>query len=188
MSVVQMVLWGFVALLGARVATTRGPVAVRRAGRFALGQAGQLIIRLPLALLAASFLTEVLPAEQIGRIIGAESGFVGIVVASFLGGLMPGGPMVSFPIALVMWQMGAGPAQTVALLAGWSIFAFHRILAYEAPMMGWRFTALRLTSCFFLPMLSGLLAQGGILLAADFADWLDFGVPDTTAVQTPDLG
>lgn len=181
MSLAQIFVWGLVALVGTRVATSRGPVAIRRAGRFALGQAGQIVIRLPLALLAAAFLTEVLPAEQIGAVLGPESGVLGIFIASFVGGLLPGGPMASFPIALVMWQMGAGPAQTVALLAGWSIFAFHRILAYEAPMLGWRFTALRLSSCLFLPMLAGLLAQGGMMLVAEFGGWLDFEVPESGA-------
>lgn len=172
-----MFLWGLVALLGARVATARGPVALKRAGRFAVGQGSQLVIRLPLALLAASFLTEVLPADRIGAVIGPDSGILGIVVASVVGGLLPGGPMASFPIALVMWQMGAGPAQTVALLAGWSVFALHRILAYEAPLLGWRFTVLRLLSCSLLPVLSGLLAQAAIMAAADAGAPPDFSAP-----------
>jgi uncharacterized protein len=38
----------------------------------------------------------------------------------------------------------------------------HRILAYELPVMGWRFSAVRLLSSFFLPVVAGLLAQFSI--------------------------
>lgn len=178
MSATQMALWGLVVLLGARVATVRGPVAIRRAGRFAVGQASQLVIRLPMALLAASFLTQIIPSDRISDALGAESGLFGILLASLIGGLLPGGPMASFPIALVIWQAGAGPAQTVALLAGWSVFALHRILAYEAPMMGWRFTALRLSASCLLPLTAGLLTEAVVVLAAGGAlGWLAFDVP-----------
>ena len=158
MSAVAIGLWSAVAGLGAWVAARKGPTALRRAGIFALGQASALVIRLPLALLAAAFLSQIIPTEHVASVLGPQSGPWGIVIASLIGGIMPGGPMTSFPLALVVFQAGAGPAQTVALLAGWSVFALHRVRAYEAPMMGWRFSALRLAACFFLPPLTGLLA------------------------------
>lgn len=57
----------------------------------------------------------------------------------------------------------------VALIAGWSVFALHRMLAYEAPIMGWRFVGLRLASCAVLPVLAGLIAEA-ILLAFGLGD------------------
>ena len=47
----------------------------------------------------------------------------------------------------------------MALVAGWSVFALHRLLAYEAPIMGWKFIALRLGSSLVLPVLAGLFAE-----------------------------
>ena len=118
-----------------------------------------------LALLAAAFLAQVIPTEGVGAVLGPDTGMSGILLASVIGGVMPGGPMTSFPIALIVWQSGAGTAQTVAFLAGWSVFALHRVLAYEAPLMGWRFSGLRLASCFFLPPLAGVLAAAGLWAA-----------------------
>lgn len=165
MSLVAILMWIALAALAAHVARAKGGVALRRAGSFAYGQARDLSIRLPLALLAAMFLAQIIPTDKVAAILGPETGLTGIVVASLLGGLMPGGPMTSFPIALLVWQSGAGPAQTVAFLAGWSVFAFHRVLAYEAPMMGWRFSGLRLAACLFLPPLAGLVSAGMLSLA-----------------------
>jgi hypothetical protein len=82
------------------------------------------------------------------------------LIAAVMGGVLPGGPMTSFPIALVILQGRAGLSQIVALIIGWSVFALHRVLAYEAPIMGWRFAALRLVASLILPLAAGLSAQG----------------------------
>jgi hypothetical protein len=58
---------------------------------------------------------------------------------------------------------GPGPSglpQLVAFLTAWSVFAFHRVLIYEATLMGWRFVALRLTASLVLPLLAGVLTAG----------------------------
>lgn len=141
-------------------------LALRR-GRESVNQAlkayGRLLLfvatRLPLALILAGFLAVIMPAEVVVGLIGGESGFGGIVVASFVGGLVPSGPFVSFPIAYTLLKSGAGLPQLVAFLSGWGVFAFHRVLIYEWPMMGLRFTAVRLTASLLLPPLSGLAAQ-----------------------------
>lgn len=172
MSAVAIGMWSVAAALGLAVGRRRGGAGVVGAGRFAWKQATALAIRLPLALLAASFLSQIVPTESIGHLLGGESGARGVVLAAVLGGILPGGPMASFPIALFVWQAGAGPAQMVAMLAGWSVFAMHRVLAFEAPLMGWRFSALRLSASFLLPFAAGLLAAGlvdGLGLSAALA-------------------
>jgi uncharacterized membrane protein YraQ (UPF0718 family) len=152
---------GFAAIL-TFITWRRGAGRVEKAARFAGRQGRDLALRLPFALLAAAFIGRLVPQEYLAGAVGPASGLAGIAIASLVGGLMPGGPMVSFPIALVFWQGGAGTAQMVALLTGWSVFAMHRILAYELPIMGWRFSAVRLLSSFFLPVVAGLLAQFSI--------------------------
>jgi hypothetical protein len=64
----------------------------------------------------------------------------------------------------VILQGGAGLPQIVALITGWSVFALNRVLAYEAPIMGWRFVALRLTASLALPLAAGLMAEGLVRL------------------------
>ena len=115
--------------------------------------------RLPLALMLAGFLSQVMPSELVGGSIGAETGLSGIVIASLVGGLVPSGPFVSFPIALTLFKSGAGIPQLIAFVSGWGIFALHRVLIYEWPLMGLRFTALRIAASGLAPPLTGLLAM-----------------------------
>jgi uncharacterized membrane protein YraQ (UPF0718 family) len=154
-----IVIWTIVGGLALIVHRRQGNTGLVAAGKMGLAQGKGLAIRLPLAILAASFLMQVLPVDALVPYIGPQSGVMGIAIASVIGGLLPGGPMTSFPIALVILQGGAGLPQIVALISGWSIFALHRVLAYEAPIMGWRFAALRLTASLVLPLAAGILAE-----------------------------
>ena len=70
MGVAEIVLWSLVIVLGA-IARMRSPTALADAGRRALAFARELAIRLPLALLAAAFLSQILPRG----FVGAERGF-----------------------------------------------------------------------------------------------------------------
>lgn len=145
-------------------------VAIRHPNRFGMvwrqmrKQGGDIVLRVPLALSAAALIAMMIPVETVGSAIGSESGLSGILVASVAGALLPGGPMVSFPLALMVWQLGAGQAQMVALLTAWSVFGFHRVLAYEWPLMGGWFVLLRLSSSWMLPPLAGLIAAGILAL------------------------
>ena len=169
---IALFLWAIVAGLAVAVHRRRGRAGVKQGGAFALKQAKDLSMRLPFALLTAAFLGEALPMEQLAQFIGPHSGVQGLVLSALLGGLLPGGPMTSFPIALVILQAGAGTPQIVSFIAGWSVFAMHRVIAYEAPIMGWRFVGLRMLACAALPVLSGLLAAA--VLAALSSLQIDF--------------
>lgn len=162
-------LWVLVAVLAVLAHAKHGYPALQESGRFARESAKSLAPRLIFALLAASFLAQIVPPAWIASVLGHDSGMLGILLASILGGLLPGGPMTSFPIAVFMWQYGAGVPQMVALLAGWSVFAVHRLIAYELPMMGWRFTLIRVASSAVLPPLAGLLAAAAMALIGSSA-------------------
>ena len=75
---------------------------------------------------------------------------------------MPGGPFVTFPLVLAFATAGAGVPQMAALITGWSIFALHRIITWEYPVLGWRFVVLRLIAALPLPFLAGLLAEAAV--------------------------
>jgi hypothetical protein len=66
--------------------------------------------------------------------------------------------MVAYPISFAMFQMGAGQPQMIALLTSWSVFAVHRILTYELPLMGRRFVGVRLAAVAPLPVLAAALS------------------------------
>ena len=152
-------IWASALVLSALVFRRSGKPGLSTAGKDAISTFRPLVIRLPCALLAAAFLVQVIPVDVVSNSIGRESGIWGIIVAALVGGFFPGGPIVTFPVAAVFQQAGAGVPQLVAMISGWSIFAVNRLLTYEAPIMGWRFAALRNLSCLALPVLAGIGAE-----------------------------
>jgi len=155
----EFFLWGLVIVLGV-VARLRSRTALGDAGRRALAFAKALVIRMPLALLAASFLSQILPRGLVGAAIGPESGLLGMLVATGVGSILPGGPFIAFPFAVSFYDAGAGLPQLVALITSWSTLGVIRIVAFEWPMLGPRFVALRVGVTLMIPPLAGLIAAG----------------------------
>ncbi len=124
-----------------------------------------LITRIPLALIAGSFLAALIPEAVVAAVLGDASGLQGILLATAVGAIMPGGPMITFPLALVLLSAGVGLAQMVTLITAWSVLALHRVLVFEIPTLGWRPTVLRLLACLMLPPLAGLLTMALALRA-----------------------
>lgn len=158
-----LILW-LVALTCAVVAYRRDDGSFRRGLEIAWRYTRSVGPRIVMALLLAAILVVLIPEAMIAQWLGHEAGFRGILLASLVGGIIPGGPILSFPIALALYKAGVGLPQLVAFLTGWSVFALHRVIAYEVPLLGWRFTAVRLLVSLALPPLSGILA--GLLSAA----------------------
>jgi uncharacterized membrane protein YraQ (UPF0718 family) len=146
-------LWLLALVLGAIVYRRKGLaglVDVRKAaGRFL-----QILPRIVVAILTAGFVARLIPSDLVASRIGPESGLSGVFLATLVGGFIPAGPIISFPLVVVLHDAGAGLTQLVALLTAWSVFAFHRIIIYELPMMGWRFSATRLIASLPLPFVA----------------------------------
>jgi uncharacterized membrane protein YraQ (UPF0718 family) len=134
------------------------------AGEHILGlkSAGNLLIQiLPLlvfAFIIAGMIQHLVPQEMISKWVGSESGFRGLLIGSLVGGLMPGGPMVSLPIATGLLRAGASVGTMVAFMTGWSLLAFGR-LPMEIGIMGWEFSLIRLACTFFFAPIAGLIAN-----------------------------
>ena len=140
-------------------------IAYRRGqGEYLAGlkQARTILIQiaplLDFAFIVAGMIQVLVPTETISKYVGTGSGFAGILIGAFIGGLMPGGPFISLPIAAGLLVAGAGTGTMVAFMTGWSVWAVSR-LPIEFGIMGWKFTAIRLASSFFFPILAGLLAN-----------------------------
>jgi uncharacterized membrane protein YraQ (UPF0718 family) len=111
--------------------------------------------RVILALLAAGFLSHLMPHEVIAQWVGHDSGLKGIAIATALGAIMPGGPLIAFPIVVVLSKAGAGMPALVTFLTSWSVLGIQRIIGFELPMMGSKFVINRVAIGIFLPPLSG---------------------------------
>ena len=129
-----------------------GPV-VRRA----IEQFAKLVPRMLCALVAAGFIAELIPKETIAGFLGPEAGLWALPIAAATGLIVPAGPVISFAIAAVFAKSGASTAALITFITSWSIFAGHRILIYELPMLGPSFLRLRSLSAMVVPLLAGLL-------------------------------
>jgi len=118
----------------------------------------QIIPLLVFAFIVGGMIQILIPQEIISRWVGVESGFRGLLIGSAIGGLMPGGPYVSMPVAAGLLRTGASIGTMVALITAWSLLAFSR-LPIEIGLMGWKFTLIRLACVFFFPPIAGLIAN-----------------------------
>ena len=118
----------------------------------------QVLPLLIFAFIIAGIVPLLIPTEMISKWVGAESGFRGILIGAAFGGLTPGGPFVSLPIAAGLLKSGASIGTMVAFMTAWALWAFSR-LPLEIGLMGWKFTAIRLASTIFFPILAGLIAN-----------------------------
>ncbi len=157
------VIWA-VTVCAAAMLWRRDPAAVGQGARFALGTLKGVLPVMLLALPMAGFLTVLVPEHFAAALFGPQTGLQGHLLATLVGAFIPGGPFVSFPVVLALWNSGAGPAQMVTLISAWSVLAVNRVLVWEAPLMGWRFVLLRLVTGFWLPLASGLLAEAMLAL------------------------
>ena len=118
-----------------------------------------VVPRLVPALIIAGLLQVLVPQETVQRYFGRDSGFRALVVASIAGVITPGGPMVSVPFMVALANSGMAMPPLVAYMTSWSLFGMQRIIAWEAPLMGWRFVFVRVVPSLAFPVLAGWLVK-----------------------------
>lgn len=147
------------ALFFALIAYWRDPGLPMVGARTGLSMLWFVAPRLIPALILAGMLQVLIPQETVARYFGRRSGFSAIMMASAAGILTPGGPMVSVPLLVVLANSGMAVGPMVAYMTAWSLFGMQRIIAWEAPLMGWRFVAVRVLSSLAFPLIAGWLIK-----------------------------
>jgi uncharacterized membrane protein YraQ (UPF0718 family) len=117
----------------------------------------RVLPRLVPALILAGLMQVVIPEAVVTRYVGQQSGLRALVIATVAGMLTPGGPMVSVPFMVAAANSGAGLPPLVAYMTAWSLFGMQRIIAWEAPLMGWHFVAVRVLPSLAFPVIAGWL-------------------------------
>ncbi len=154
--------WFMVALLAVLlgVAVLRGGAEVAREG---LSGGGALLLRylpvIAVSFLAAGIAQALIPTAWVESALGRESGLRGILIGTVAGVVTPAGPFVSMPIAAVLLKAGAALPAVVAFITAWSLLALHRLVAFEIPILGGKFAAIRYGVSLLLPILAGLLTR-----------------------------
>jgi uncharacterized membrane protein YraQ (UPF0718 family) len=118
------------------------------------------------ACLIAAFVAVLMPREVVLRWVGAESGLLGIVIATLAGAICPGGPITIFPIAAAFVAIGADTGAAIAFITSWTLLGYARILVWELPFFGGDFVIWRTIISLPLPIVAGFLARFIVGLAA----------------------
>jgi uncharacterized membrane protein YraQ (UPF0718 family) len=111
------------------------------------------------ACLIAAFVAVLMPRQVVLRWVGAESGFLGIVVATLAGAICPGGPITIFPVAASFVAIGADVGAAIAFITSWTLLGYARVLVWEWPFFGADFVTWRIVISIPLPIVAGLLAR-----------------------------
>jgi uncharacterized membrane protein YraQ (UPF0718 family) len=154
--------WIFAALAaatGAACFIVAGPAAFWASFREDAEIFALVMPKLGAALLVAGFIQVLLPRDKVARWIGERSGLRGVALASVAGMVTPGGPMTSFPLVTALHAAGTGRSALIAYLTSWSTLGLQRILAWELPLMGVEFAALRFVVSLPLPLVAGLVSR-----------------------------
>ena len=155
---IPTIIMGVIAIVFTFIAYNKGGGGHILGLQSAGGMLLQIVPLLIFAFIVAGMIQVLIPTEIISTWIGAESGFRGLLIGTVLGGLTPGGPYVSLPVAAGLLRTGASIGTMVAFLTGWSLWSITR-LPLEIGLMGWKFTLIRLACVFFFPPIAGLIAN-----------------------------
>ncbi len=154
---INILLWLVVGAL-AFLAASRGRVLLNQGARDGLIEFLLLLPRIGVGVVGAGYVAEVLPRELIAPWLGPESGLMGVAIATLGGALTPGGPVVGFSIGAAALKSGAGAPQVIAYSTAWALYAIHRLVIWEVPMMPARIVWLRAMVSLPLPFMAAGLA------------------------------
>jgi len=125
-----------------------------------------LVPRMLAALLISGFIQVLVPRRLVAKWLGSAAGFKGIFIAAGVGALTPGGPMLAFPLVIVLRNAGASTISLITFITSWATLAFHRILMWELPFLGPEFALVRYISSIPLGIIAGLMLMLATWLTA----------------------
>ena len=156
--VIDIALWVITVALGLAVMLRSRPL-FRQSVRFGGQDFLALLPRIALGMIGSGFIAEMLPSQLIPSSLGPETGTLGLLFATVLGALTPGGPVVGFALATAALKSGAGVPQVIAYTIAWALFALPRLLAFEIPAMPARVVWLRAAVSLPLPFIAAWTAM-----------------------------
>jgi uncharacterized membrane protein YraQ (UPF0718 family) len=129
---------------------------------------GEMLPKVLAGCLIGAFVTLLLPREMVARWVGHESGFSGLLIATFFGFLLPGGPITIYPVAGAFLVMGADAGAVVAFIVSWTLIGYTRALVWELPFFGAHFVIWRIVAAVPLPVIAGLFARIVVRMGFDY--------------------
>jgi uncharacterized membrane protein YraQ (UPF0718 family) len=96
-----------------------------------------------------------LPQHLVAHYAGEDSGLRGLLIATGVGAITPGGPFVQFPLVASLWRAGTGVGPITAYVVSWALLGFQRIMVYEGPILGWHYVWARVAASVVVPTAVG---------------------------------
>ncbi|MBI1919592.1 MAG: permease [Geobacter sp.] len=138
------------------------PQSGRGAAVATLKSISDMLALLPPVFLLIGLIDVWVPKETILKQLGDGAGIWGILTVLFLGTLSAGPLYAAFPLAVILLEKGARPANVYFFLGVWSS-AKLPVIMYETGVMGTTFTVLHLgislTLYYFFSLLTERLAH-----------------------------
>src|SRR6266702_7879527 len=120
-----------------------------------LGLFASMLPKMAAGCLVSAFVTRLLPREVVARLVGTESGMLGLLIATLMGAALPGGPLTIYPVAGAFLVLGADAGTAIAFITAWNLLGYNRALIWEMPFFGPEFVGWRIIVALPLPILAG---------------------------------
>ena len=124
-----------------------------------LGLFGVMLPNVLAGCFIGAFVTLLLPRETVARWVGSDSGFLGLLLATIGGALLPGGPFTIYPVAGAFLAVGADAGAACAFVISWTLIGYTRAIVWELPFFGPDFVLWRVIFSLPLPILAGMAAR-----------------------------
>jgi len=111
-------------------------------------------LRILLGMTLGGFIQVLIDPQWIADWLGPTSGLKGILIGSYAGIIMGGGPYVILPIIASIYKAGAGAGPVIALLIGGTLNV-QGLITWQIPLLGAKIALTRYFVCFFVPPLVG---------------------------------
>ena len=155
-----------------------------------LKKAGQLAntvwMRLLLGFTLGGLVQVLVPRGLIARWMGHTSGLKGILVGSYIGAIMPGGPYVFLPVLASIYSAGAGVGPVIALLTGRTLLGIQMLVVWQIPFLGVEIPLARYIACLFIPPLVGLGGAAVFRMVTRLSHAADTDTGDIGVVEQQD--
>ena len=148
-----------VAVVLAVVAYLKDPGLPLLGAKNGVAMLGFVIPRMVVAIILAGLMQVLVPQDFVARHFGHSAGLRALLLATLAGMVTPGGPMVTVPFMVALANSGAALPTLVAYMTAWSLFGLQRIIAWEAPLLGWPFVVSRVVPSLAFPVIAGWLVS-----------------------------
>ena len=137
----------------------KDPVKGREVAQSSLKTFAGVLLLIIAGVALGSVIQAVVPKEVIARTLGKESGLLGVLLATVLGAVMPGGPYILLPVLASLYTAGADLSLIITCIIAWSSIGLGSLAPLELAFFNPRIVAVRIIVGVPLPIIAGYLTK-----------------------------